>query len=465
MEKANILVVEDENITAQDIKATLEHLGYSVAGIASTGKDAIEKAEKTKPDLILMDIHLKGKMDGIEASKKISSSSDVPIVFLTAYSDNSVIERAKNVKAFGYIVKPFDEKTLNGVIQMTLQKSMDIKEMMELEKDKEVDLDLHDRKILHEMDIDARISASELGRKLKLPKGTVNYRVSKLIERGYVNKFYTMINTSLLGYRCYRIFIKLSTFNPEMEKQLMEFANNEKNCLKLSITEGPFNLVFLAAYRNMEEVRSFMDRFNSRFGSYVVEKDISRVIKTHKLNQKFLLETFEGGKKPVEYDMTSIDYERPGDYDADETEMKILKLLSSDARIKLVDLAGKIKTDWKAVKYRMKKMEEKGLIAAYSTDLNIPKLKREIVRIDISLKDLSSAPKMIGFFDGTNSCMFTHELVGKYDLSAEVYVSNDAMLKEILDSFQKTFSDSYIHYDVFHVYRDYLINSMQPEPL
>src|SRR4030042_3968367 len=92
---ANILVVENERITANDIKKSLEKAGYYVPAIVSTGEDAIKFSEKYKPDLVLMDIKLNGKMDGIEAAETIGSKFAIPVIYLTSYSDDNTVERAK----------------------------------------------------------------------------------------------------------------------------------------------------------------------------------------------------------------------------------------------------------------------------------------------------------------------------------------------------------------------------------
>ncbi|HII93922.1 MAG TPA: response regulator [Methanosarcina sp.] len=133
MKKAEgrILVVEDEHIVAMGIKKMLKNLGYTVTGVASSGKDAISKAESTFPDVVLMDIMLKGDMDGVEAAKEIRERFDVPVVYLTAYSDNKILERAKKTEPFGYIVKPFDEKDLHSSIEVALHKHRKEKEKPE----------------------------------------------------------------------------------------------------------------------------------------------------------------------------------------------------------------------------------------------------------------------------------------------------------------------------------------------
>src|SRR3989304_10559219 len=104
---AKIMVVEDESIVAKDIQNRLKRLGYNVNDIVSAGKEAIRKAAETQPDLVLMDIVLKGEIDGIEAAKQINTLFNVPILYLTAYADDSTIQRAKITEPFGYILKPF----------------------------------------------------------------------------------------------------------------------------------------------------------------------------------------------------------------------------------------------------------------------------------------------------------------------------------------------------------------------
>ena len=122
-EQANtILIVEDEQIVAIAIEGHLQRLGYQVVGTAASGKEACEKAAELEPDLVLMDVRIKGPMDGIEAARRICGSRDVPVVFLTAYSDVDTVERAKLVEPYGYVVKPFDPRDLHTTIEIALHK-------------------------------------------------------------------------------------------------------------------------------------------------------------------------------------------------------------------------------------------------------------------------------------------------------------------------------------------------------
>lgn len=122
MLKKNILVIEDEAIVSKDIQQSLKRLGYNIIGTASTGEKAIQLAIETNPDLVLMDIMLKGDMSGIRAAEKIKEIINVPIIYLTAYADENTLEKAKVTQPYGYIIKPFKEVDLHTSIEMALYK-------------------------------------------------------------------------------------------------------------------------------------------------------------------------------------------------------------------------------------------------------------------------------------------------------------------------------------------------------
>ena len=122
MKKKRILIVEDERIVAEDIKHSLIKLGYDVSGIAASCEGALKNIRETFPDLILMDIVLRGKMSGVEASKEIRARYNIPVVYLTAYTNEKVLEQAKVTEPYGYIIKPFDEKELYSTLKIALYK-------------------------------------------------------------------------------------------------------------------------------------------------------------------------------------------------------------------------------------------------------------------------------------------------------------------------------------------------------
>jgi PAS domain S-box-containing protein len=119
--KARVLIIEDELLIAEDLRAALTHLGYTVAGMADSADEAVAQAERVRPDLVLMDIKLRGERDGISAAEQIREEFGLPVIFLTAHADEATLARAGRSLAFGYLVKPFEEQGLDASIEMALQ--------------------------------------------------------------------------------------------------------------------------------------------------------------------------------------------------------------------------------------------------------------------------------------------------------------------------------------------------------
>jgi AmiR/NasT family two-component response regulator len=122
MSGENILIVEDEMISAMSTKQDLINLDYNVIGIANTGEKAVKFANELKPDLILMDITLKGEMDGIESAKQINKNLNIPIIYMTGYSSDDVLNRMTKTETYGYLLKPFEKEELNTAIKTAISK-------------------------------------------------------------------------------------------------------------------------------------------------------------------------------------------------------------------------------------------------------------------------------------------------------------------------------------------------------
>ncbi|MEQ1733605.1 MAG: response regulator [Bacteroidia bacterium] len=122
MSKINVVVVEDESIVSKDIQNSLKKIGYNVVGAAATADAAIALIEEFKPDVVLMDIMIKGDKSGIDVAEYVRENHSIPVIFLTAYADNATFNKAKNTEPYGYIIKPFKEIDLQTSIELALFK-------------------------------------------------------------------------------------------------------------------------------------------------------------------------------------------------------------------------------------------------------------------------------------------------------------------------------------------------------
>lgn len=143
MLKINVLVVEDESIVSKDIQHSLTKLGYSVVGAAATGEKALELARSERPDVVLMDIMLKGEMNGVEVAEIVKNELKIPVIFLTAYADEATLNKAKITEPYGYIIKPFKEIDLHTTIEMAIYKHQ---KERELERERDLLFSLNENK-------------------------------------------------------------------------------------------------------------------------------------------------------------------------------------------------------------------------------------------------------------------------------------------------------------------------------
>lgn len=203
MAQTNVLVVEDESIVSKDIQHSLKKLGYAVVGAANTGEQAVALALEHLPDIILMDIMLKGEMNGIEAAEAIRKETNIPVIFLTAYADESTLAKAKVTQPYGYIIKPFKEIDIHTSIEMALYKH---KKETEVLKERDLLYSLVENKEATGRDIMFVKSNSRL---VKLKTGDI-YFVEAL-------KDYVVINTLNTRYTIHSTMKDIEAKLPESD--------------------------------------------------------------------------------------------------------------------------------------------------------------------------------------------------------------------------------------------------------
>ena len=141
--KTKIVIVEDESIVAKDIESSLNKLNYNIVGIASDAEKAVMLAKEKNPDIILMDIMLKGNKTGIDAAKKINKENNIPIVYLTAYADEATLKKAKETEPYGYILKPFKDTVLHATIETTIHRHL---KTNDLKKERDLLIEIAEKK-------------------------------------------------------------------------------------------------------------------------------------------------------------------------------------------------------------------------------------------------------------------------------------------------------------------------------
>ncbi len=311
-------------------------------------------------------------------------------------------------------------------------------------------IDLYDKKILFYLDIDSRMTASALSKKIKLPKESVNYRIKRLLRNKIIIYFNTIINASLFGNQYYQVYLKLYKHTKADEKRIINFLMKSGNCSNVRVNEGRFDIVFMAIMKDTKKFREMMNRIGNDFKELISEKDVNIITRSIKLNQKILYS--EGDDRKIMY------HDVKSEEKVDDTDIRILRRLSNHARESLTGIARRLKLDPKVVRYRMKKMQKLGVIAGYSTVIDYENFGYQFVQLDFVLQDMMKAGNIIEFFNSTNTCLYAYETIGRYDLSIQIYVNDDEHLRVILDRFKSKYRHDYISYDMSRIFKYFIPN-------
>jgi DNA-binding Lrp family transcriptional regulator len=316
-----------------------------------------------------------------------------------------------------------------------------------MKNDGSAKLDALDKKIMYELDLNARIPAAQLARKLRKSKETVNFRINRLLRENYLTGFYGIFNTSRLGWYYSKMYIRFKGITPEKEQEIIEYIQKQSHISFLASIEGYYNLIVLVMVKQPDDVAVFLNPFMKLYGEYIQVKDATTFITAHRLNQKFFT---------PEAKTNDICYQKQIEaYDSGAQDKQLLELLSENARMPLTEMAKKMVIDPKAVKYRMKKLEKDRIILGYVSSPNFSKLGLQFIQINISFNDPTVIPSVLEYFDSTSKCLFFMEMLGKYDVAVEVHVKDNMELKEILDGFRKLFANYYTSYDVITIIKQY----------
>ncbi|MAG60915.1 hypothetical protein CL619_03965 [archaeon] len=247
----------------------------------------------------------------------------------------------------------------------------------------EIKLDLIDRKILSELDKNARISNAQLARKVRKSRETVKYRIKQLQEKGILQGFITSINPNRLGFIMFKVYLKLEN-NPKERQKFYSALKQNKDIYWMGISDGAFDCVFAILAKSTVEYFSIINKLLSDWKHIIISKTLGTMVDTKQYNKKFFLENSKEsevqvvtfGAKVVENIIDSLD-------------SQILNILANDARIPIAELARKTNSSIEIVRRRMKILEQKGIILSYRIAVDLNKLNLEFFKAIIYFKSLS----------------------------------------------------------------------------
>ncbi len=293
-------------------------------------------------------------------------------------------------------------------------------------------LDLKDKKILLELDKSARQSNAQIAKAVGLSKDAIGYRIKQLEEKGVLSGYRTLIDFSRLGYTLNRILFKFIDVNDKTLSDLVSFLKKEENVWLIAKVEGEWDFAFGYLSKTTLDFYEFYERLMAKFRKIVQSKLISQLIKYDEVNRLYLLDKKPEPRGKIEFNSEKVD--------VDETDFKILNLISKNSRMKLIDLAEKLKLSSMLIHQRIKKLEKKKVIVGYKADLNVLALGRDYYGVKMNLSNYSEKEEILKEIYSINEMTAVLYHVGGYDVEFDLELENTKRYHEIINHLRDKFS-------------------------
>ncbi len=296
-------------------------------------------------------------------------------------------------------------------------------------------LDIKDRKILYELDIDARQSFHEIGRKVGLSKEVVNYRIRRLEQLGVIKGYYTLINMSRLGYMCNRFFIKLKNASSGEEQKIINFFVQHQKYWWVNSIDGFRDIGIASWEKTIVDCQKRKEELLVNFKPYLGAVNQSIYTGFYIYRRAYLV-----GKKIKNTPVISYITEKIETVDS--IDIDILHHIAENARIPLTELAQKLGLTIAIVTYRIKRMRETKVIEGFRAMIDVSTMGYFWYKIEFTLKEYSGKKEMLGYFAVHPNVVYAYESTAEADLEVELEVESYDQFREILADFRTRFTDT-----------------------
>lgn len=309
-------------------------------------------------------------------------------------------------------------------------------------------LDIKDRKILYELDIDSRQSFRSIGRKVGLSKDIVASRIKKLIDKGIIIRFFTYYDTLQLGLNLLRFYFKFQYVTPEIKKEIIDHFMNNKYVKSLFSTEGSYSLGVVVNVERISDIYPFWKKTLEKYGDYFSEQIFSAYMGEIVYGQSYLLEDI---KKP----------ERPpircnlGKVKIDDLDLEILKLLASNARIPTLEIAKILKSNVTTIYSRINRLVKSKVILGFTVEVDLDKIGYQGWKVDFYLSEYTKINQIIKYVEKNPLLLCVDYTIGYADLELEFNVKNIKQLNEIIEDLHSKFPKTIRNYSYFRVIKFY----------
>lgn len=311
-------------------------------------------------------------------------------------------------------------------------------------------LDLKDKRLLYELDLNSRQSFNELSRKLKLSKTAVLYRINNLRKEGIIKQFQTVINFGKLGFIGFRLYLKLQGITPKKKEEIIEFFKQKDIVAWVVSIEGEYDIGLLILSKTIKEMNNLWNEILEKYVNFIKDRFLTIMAHVSYFSRAYLLDL-----KQNTYEIDLIT--EPEIIEFDENDKKILKLMAQDGRISIVNLSSKTRLTPKTIIQRIKKLEEKKIIVGYRTLFDLEKLGYKYFKVHFKLTNVTREKdrKFRLFVKSNPNIIYDDRVLGGDDFEIELQVKDLDDLRKILDNIYEEFSEIIREHKVMQYYNEH----------
>ncbi len=311
-------------------------------------------------------------------------------------------------------------------------------------------LDRKDRRILYELDIDSRQSFNKIAKKVKLSKDSVIYRIRKMQSEGIIKRFHTVIDVGRLGFISFRLYLKLQNTTPDKEREIIEFLKKKRIVTWLVSIEGEYDVGMWILTKSIAEMNDLWKKLLEKYRDFIEKRWLTIFAKVSYFPRTYIL---DGEKNTTEF----VFITEPNEVRLNHTDISILKMLSYNSRISVVDISKKLKISSKTVTSRIRELENKKVIIGYRTMFDIEKLGYQYFKIHFNLhnKNKEIERQLKSFFKQHPNVTYDNEVLGGDDIEIDVQIKSLKDLRNFLDEVKKRFAHIIKNYTYMSFYEEH----------
>lgn len=311
-------------------------------------------------------------------------------------------------------------------------------------------LDLKDRRILYELDCNARQPLSKIAKRVRLSKEVVLYRINRMIEKGIIKAFYARVDTSKQGLLAFRTFLRLQNVSPKKERQIINFLLSQRQIGWAVSIQGAWDINFIYWAKSNNEFFNFWKKFKRKYGSSIENRWTSLYGWFMNFPKAYLIEKKVEEHKPFICGGSEK-------VNLDKLDIKILDILATRARLPLANIARELGITDKVVSYRIKRMESLGVIGGYGVQLDLDKIGYEYWKIHFTLQNYSEERfnELNSYCTAHPNIIYTNELIGGADFEIEGHFTGHGELQAVLRDIRYKFSDIIRDFESMLYYKEH----------